>query len=153
MAPCARTRRPLCCHAHHTDARVPPLPLSCVVRRYLDLSNNLLTCVPLTQTRITAIACYNGPRVTCVVSCLSSCVRACAFPLALSLVCRADNFFWTTTNSPPQRVVTPPRKEGLTPLTLPCVSQVYCTAGNAGTWSGGSQTCTTCAPGFSPART
>jgi len=53
-----------------------------------------------------------------------ACVFACACPLALSLVCRADNF-WTTTNSPPQRVVTPPRKEGLTPLTLPvCVTGV-----------------------------
>ena len=116
-----------------TDAREPPRPLSCVVRRRLTLSNNLLTCVPLTQTRITAISRhegdlygYTGPRVTCVVSCLSSCVLACACPRDLSLVCRADNFFWTTTNSPPQRVVTPPRKEGLTPLTLPVCHR--CTA-------------------------
>jgi hypothetical protein len=54
-----------------------------------------------------------------------ACVLACACPRDLSLVCRADNFSWTTTNSPPQRVVTPPRKEGLTPLTLPvCVTGV-----------------------------
>jgi hypothetical protein len=30
--------------------------------------------------------------------------------------------------------------------------QLYCTAGNAGPWSGGSQTCTPCGSGFSPAR-
>ncbi len=121
--------------------RVPPRPLSCVVRSYLNLAYNpLLTCVSLAQERITVIPDYpglyvpyyrdlygyTGPRVTCVVSCLSSCVRAYACPRDLSLVWRADNFFWTTSNSPPQRVVTPWRKEGLSPLTLPVCHR--CTA-------------------------
>ena len=85
-----------------TDAREPPRPLSCVVRRDLFLEYNALNCVSLSQKRIKAIPGYRGPRVTCVVSFVHlTCVpRAClrAHAPSPSLSCAAQ-----TTSSGPQR--------------------------------------------------
>ena len=87
--------------------RVPPRPLSCVVRRILTLNDNRLTCVPLLITKyftgyFTGYWSPSGPRVTCVVSFVHlTCVpRAClrAHALATSLSCAAQ-----TTSSGPQR--------------------------------------------------
>jgi hypothetical protein len=113
-----------------TDARAPAPSLLCGPQDTLSVQQ------PIVDLRASLTRAHYSDRLhrseghVCGEFCASyvcpACVLACACPRDLSLVCRADNFFWTTTNSPPQRVVTPPRKEGLTPLTLPVCHR--CTA-------------------------